>query len=107
MGCEYLVGTIEVAVRSAARSCAGSSDRCRVGMGWHLYNFDHILGRIRYTHIVQTVAVVDVGIVEPWTIARLPRCCTHHTELSSATATEVSIQVGEKRNINLGTYQVM
>jgi hypothetical protein len=39
---------------------------------------------VRYAHVVEAVGIFDVLVVEPWTVASLPRCGAYHAKLGSA-----------------------
>jgi hypothetical protein len=86
VGSESLIGTVEVPVWAMPNACAGATDwrRCWFGNLYNLYNIftRYCMGN---AHVVKTVIVVNVLVIEPRAVACLPRGCAYHAELSGTT----------------------
>jgi hypothetical protein len=87
MSCESFICTLQVSIlasRASPRTATAYWGN-RV-FERHFYDFDDLFTRdVGHTHVVQTIRIIDVVIVEPRAVARLPRCGADHAELSGAT----------------------
>lgn len=106
MGCENVVGTVQVAILSSTRSCARSPYRYGFRMGWNFYNLNFV-GHVWYAHVVQAVVIVNVSVVEPWAVACLPGGRAYHAKLCCTAAVEVlATQDADKSKSSLPSHVV-
>jgi hypothetical protein len=65
-----------------------------VPRGFVFEDFDNVDGGVLVdTHFIDTVAVVDVGVVEPGTVAGFPFGSAEHAELGCATAVVAFVSI--------------
>lgn len=56
----------------------------------HFYNFYNLLtGNVGNARIVDAVIIINVAVIEPWTITRFPRGRAYHAELGGTAASHV------------------
>lgn len=94
---ENFVRAFEVAISTRAGAGTETADWWRRRLWRNLHNFDYILlWYIWDAHVVQSVILIEMLIVEPWAVACLPRGCTDHAELRrTATSTCEYIGIGQ------------
>jgi hypothetical protein len=55
----------------------------------HFYDFNDLFTRdVGNAHVIQAIGVIEMVVIEPRAITRLPRRSAYHTKLSGASTTE-------------------